>query len=282
MATRSINNTAINFGLVNVPVGVHTARTSHDVEFHQHHGGAGGCYGSVGQKRVCKSCEKEVAYVDIVSGFVRGEDDIVYMTKDEVDTVEREAGKSLDVVQFCHADEIDTMLYEAPFYLVPKDDSLKGYRLICRVLHESDRVGIVRYTARGTTHLAALRVIGDAETGTLVLQNISWPDEIREPDFEILSKKIELPIAEVKMAHKVIESMLEPFVPEEHVDSFNERLRAVLDAKAAHTEVPEMESEGEVPEDVSDLMAALEASLKRHPAGKGKGRKATTKTAKTA
>ena len=281
MATRSINNTAINFGLVNVPVGVHTARTSHDVEFHQHHGGAGACYGRIGQKRVCKSCEKEVDYNDIVSGYERGEGDVVYMTKDEVDTVEREVGKALDVVQFCHADEIDTMLYEAPFYLVPKDESLKGYRLICRVLHEADQVGIIRYTARGKTHLAALRVVSYGDDEVLVLQNISWPDEIRPADFEILSKKVELPIAEVKMAHKVIESMLEPFVPEEHVDAFNERLVAVLDAKAAHTEAPEMEHD-EVPEDVSDLMAALEASIKRHPAGKGKGRKATTKTAKTA
>jgi len=155
---RSINNTSINFGLVNVAVKVYAATENHDVKFHQRHGGQAGCRGLLGRQNVCKDCGQVVEFGDIVKGFdVDGA--TVILTGDELAAVENEAGKALEVVQFVHAEEVDPMLLQAPYYLEPSAASLSGYALLREVLTETDRVGMVRYTHRGRTHLAVLRCV---------------------------------------------------------------------------------------------------------------------------
>jgi DNA end-binding protein Ku len=266
---RSINNTSINFGLVNVAVKVYAATENHDVKFHQRHGGQAGCRGLLGRQNVCKDCGQVVEFGDIVKGFdVDGA--TVILTGDELAAVENEAGKALEVVQFVHAEEVDPMLLQAPYYLEPSAASLSGYALLREVLTETDRVGMVRYTHRGRTHLAVLRCAG----AVLVLHNIAWPDELRAPEFAILTRKVTLEPKAVKMATQLVESMMATFDGAELVDVYQRRLAAVVEAKAVDTPLPVVSAasaDGGV-EDVSDLLAALEASIKRHPAGEGRGK----------
>ncbi|MGO9254576.1 MAG: hypothetical protein ACLP5J_25255 [Mycobacterium sp.] len=111
----------------------------------------------------------------------------------------------------------------------------------------------------------------------MMLQQIAWADEIRDPgEFAILDKPVELDPKAEKMAHALVESMLGEFNHVEHTDTYVERVRELVNAKAAGTTVTVREEKAAT-EDVSDLLAKLEESVRRHPAGKGTA-KAKTKT----
>lgn len=127
--------------------------------------------------------------------------------------------------------------------------------LLRTVLEESQRVALVRYTMR-TTRMAVLRVMGNV----LVLQNLTWPDEVRPADFAILAQKVVLKPRAIKVAHQIVESMLGVFDANDWTDTYTQRLTEVITAKALNTEASPVEHDA--PEDVSDLIAALEASVK--------------------
>ena len=256
---RATFNTSLSFGLVNVPVKAYTATESHDIKFHQRHGGAGGCGGSVGKRDVCKQCEQTVAYADIAKGIERDER-VVTFTREELAAIERDSDRVIDVLQFVHAEQINPLTLEAPYYLEPTKESLEGYVLLREVLTESDRVGVVRYTHRGVTHLAALRVIGKVIT----LQNVIWADELRVPDFAILEKNVTLNQNALKMAHRVVESMMaDDFDPAAHTDTYRERVAVAIEARFSNAELPTPAEEKAAEADVSDLLAALEASIQK-------------------
>ena len=271
---RSIKKGPIRFGLVGVGVRMYTATESHDIEFHTHHAG---CLGAIRQLRKCETCGEIVEYHDIVSGReVNGR--LVTVTKDEQTALEEEAGSGFEVLEFVHRSEIDPIMFEATYYLEPEDPKSKanveGYALLRTVLAESDRVGIVEFTYRQRTRTGVLRVLGD---NTLAIHTMRWIDEVRPTDeLKGVHEKVELNPKFVKTAHAVLESMLGEFEPEQYVDTYRDRLSALLDAKAADAPYVAAPAE-QATEDVSDLLAALEASIKRHPAGKKRARKAPAK-----
>lgn len=263
---RSMANTSISFGLVNVPVKVYKATEDHRVSFHQYHGG--GCNGAVGQQRLCKTCGEVIEYGDIVKGVERDDGELVIVTPEELAAVERETSAGIEMLQVVPAEQVnDPIISESVYYLVPDAKSLQGYTLLREVLQESDRVAVVRYVMRDVAHMAVLRVRGKV----LILQQIVWADEIREPEFAILDKPVELAPKTVKAAQQLLESMLGEFNHTEHTDGYVEHVRELVDAKAAGTMPAAVQAE-EKAEDVSDLLAALEKSIASHPAGKAKSR----------
>lgn len=258
---KSMLNTQITFGLVSIPVKVHRATESHSVESHQHHGG--GCGGSVGYNRVCKSCEQPVEWADIVKGYETVGGEVVIITADELAAVEHETVAGIEVLQFVHADEISPMILDTPHYLAPDPGkrkggaNLQGYALLRQVLAESHRVAVARYVLREAAHMAVLRVEGNV----LVLQNLCWADELRAPAWPELDKRIELEPKMVKAAHALVESMMGSFVHTEYTDGYTERVRELVKNKAAGVAPVSAEQDEVGTADVSDLLAALEASV---------------------
>lgn len=248
---RAIKKTSLSFGLVNVPVGMYKATESHDVAFKQHHGG---CGGGIGMVRVCKECEQEVAWADIVKG-IDMDGTLVIVEPEELKSLEGEQVPAVEVLQFIDADEIDPISYESPYYLAPDKTSLEGYALIRQVLAESKKSGLVKFALRGRESLGLLRVSGNL----LVIHTLAWPDEIREPDFAILNKPVKLKPKMLEMAHALVNAMSEPFVAEDHVDAYTGRVQEFLQAKAAG-EPFEPHPAGAEPV-VDDLLAALEATI---------------------
>jgi DNA end-binding protein Ku len=260
---RSINNTSLSVGLVNVPVKMYAASESHDVKFGQRHGGT--CGGAVGRRDVCKDCGAAVDYGDIVNG-IEVDGKTVTLSRDEIAAVESDAGKAITILSFAHADEINPLTLGAPYYLEPDGAGLEGYALLRETLTEGRHVGVCQYTQRGKTHLCVLRAVNDV----LVVQHMLWADELRAPEFAVLGKQVTLRPALLKMAQQLVESMLEPFNAADYVDTYTQRLTEVVNAKAAGA-APAAAADAAM-EDVSDLIAALEASMKRHPAGKRRGK----------
>lgn len=276
---RSIWKGSIAFGLVNVPVKVYSATEDHDIKFHQVHAKDNG---RIRYQRVCEKDGEVVEYRDIARAYESDDGQMVVITDDDIATLPEERSREIEVLEFVPADEVDPMLFDRSYFLEPDSKSSKSYVLLAKTLAETDRMAIVHFTLRNKTRLAALRVKDFGKRDVMVIHTLLWPDEIRDPDFPVLDKKVEIKPAELKMAGQVVESMAEEFNPDRYHDDYQEQLHELVQAKLEGGEaftVEEQPKQLDETEDVSDLLAKLEASVKARSGGDDSTKKASAKKA---
>ena len=276
MPPRAMWKGAISFGLVTIPVAVFPATEEKGLRFNQLHDAD---MGRIRYKRVCSIDGEEVDYEHIVKGYEVEKDRYVVLTDEDLDAVPVESSRAIDIQQFVDLDEIDPMLFKKSYYLVTDETGAKAYALLRKALAEENKVGIAKVSFRDKEHLAALRF----KDQVFVLETMYWPDEIRAADFETLETDGKVRANEVAMAKQLIESLSEPWNPDQYRDEYREALLDIVERKLAGEPV-------EVPEEVQparvvDLMAALKASVEaakaRTPAEKpaAKAKPAARKTA---
>jgi len=277
---RSIWKGAITFGLVNVPVKVYSATEDHDIKFRQVHAKDNG---RIRYRRVCEECGEVVDYGDIARAYESDDGRMVVITDDDIANLPEERDHEIEVLEFVPAGDLDPLLYDRSYFLEPASKSIKSYVLLAKTLAETDRVAIVHFALRNKTRLAALRVKDFSKREVMVVHTLLWPDEIRDPDFPALDTKVEIKPAELKMAGQVVESMADDFASDRYRDTYQDQLQELIAAKLEGGEAftPEDHpAELDATEDVSDLLAKLEASVqKRSAAGKTPAKKAQAKKA---
>ncbi|PQM53999.1 Ku protein [Mycolicibacter virginiensis] len=282
---RSIWKGSIAFGLVNVPVKVYSATEDHDIKFRQVHAKD---HGRIRYRRVCEECGEVVDYGDIARAYESDDGRMVVITDDDIANLPEERDHEIAVLEFVPTADLDPMLYDRSYFLEPATKSIKSYVLLAKTLAETDRVAIVHFTLRNKTRLAALRVKDFSKREVMVVHTLLWPDEIRDPDFPALDTKVEIKPAELKMAGQVVESMADDFDPDRYHDTYQEQLHELIAAKLEGDEAftpEERPAELDATEDVSDLLAKLEASVKKRsaavkePAAKAPAKKAAAKKA---
>jgi DNA end-binding protein Ku len=260
---RSIWKGSVAFGLVNVPVKVYSATEDHDLKFHQVHAQDNG---RIRYQRVCQDCGEVVDYRDIAKAYEADSGQTVVITDEDIATLPEERSHEIEVLEFVPAAQIDPMWYDRSYYLEPDGKSAKSYVLLAKALTETDRVAIVHFALRNKTRLAALRVREFAKRNVMVVHTLLWPDEIRDPVFPSLDAEVDVRPAELKMAGQVVDSMAGDFKPEQFTDTYQDQLHELVAAKLAGGEAF---TEAEKParlddtDDVSDLLARLEASVRR-------------------
>ncbi len=260
---RSIWKGSIAFGLVNVPVKVYSATEDHDLKFHQVHAKDNG---RIRYRRVCDECGEIVEYRDIAKAYESDTGQTVVITEEDIATLPEEHSREIEVLEFVPAGDIDPLLYDRSYYLEPDGKSPKSYVLLAKALSETDRVAIVHFALRNKTRLAALRVRTFAGRNVLVVHTLLWPDEVREPDFPGLQTDVEMRAAELTMAGQVLESMADDFHPERYTDTYQHQLAELVESKLTGGQAfanPESTAAPDETEDVSDLLARLEASVRR-------------------
>ena len=276
---RSIWKGSIAFGLVNVPVKVYSATEDHDVKFHQVHEKDNG---RIRYKRTCEVCGEIVEYRDIARAYESDDGQMVIITDEDIATLPEERSREIEVLEFVPASDIDPMMYDKSYFLEPEGKSSKSYVLLTKTLKETERVAIVHFALRNKTRLAALRVQDFSKRDVMIIQTLLWPDEIRDPDFPVLDQKIEVKPAELKMASQVVESMTDDFNPDRYHDDYQEQMHELIQAKLEGGEAfttEEQPKELDETEDVSDLLAKLEASVKARREGGGGGSEKPAKKA---
>lgn len=265
---RSIWKGSVSFGLVNVPVKVYSATEDHDIKFHQVHAKDNG---RIRYKRTCEVCGEVVEYRDIARAYDSDDGQTVIITDEDIATLPEERSREIEVVEFVPADQLDPMMYDKSYFLEPDSKSTKSYVLLAKTLAETDRVAIVHFALRNKTRLAALRVKDFSKRDVMVVHTLLWPDEIRDPDFPSLDKDVDIKPAELKMAGQVVESMTDDFKPDQFRDDYQEQLHELVQAKLEGGEAFTVEEQptdlDESTEDVSDLLAKLEASVKARGSG---------------
>jgi DNA end-binding protein Ku len=261
---RAIWSGAISFGLVNIPVKLYSAVSRKTVRFHQLDSEDNQ---RIQQKRVNPRTGEEVAYEKLVKGYEVGPDRYVVITPEELDSLEPEKSRSIDIEDFVQLEEIDPIFYDHPYYLVPGTGASKAYQLLLDAMQEAGKVAIARVVLRSKEHLVAIRPRDDV----LTMETMLFADEVVSPDdlddMPEDGKAGKTTKRELDMAKQLIDSLSGEFEPGKYRDEYRDRVLDLIERKAQGEEIV-IEAPPEEPKEVPDLMAALEASI---ASAKGQG-----------
>ena len=263
---RAMWSGAVSFGLVSVPIKVYSATTNHDIRFHQVHATDGG---RIKYKRTCSIDGEEVDYADIVKGFETDDGELITLDETDLDCAAHRAGHEIDVVEFVPADQIDPLLFDKSYYLEPEAKAAKPYALLREALVQTDRMAVVRVALRQRETLALLRV----RDKVIVLQTMLWPDEVREPEFDILDAEVDLRPQELTMAASLVESLgrrVRSVPVPRRVPRRGGRADRAQATTGESRPAPVAEKPADDGDSMTDLLSALQASVE---AARSKGGK---------
>jgi len=253
---RSIWSGAISFGLVNVPIKLYSAVSRKTVRFHQLNAETGN---RIQQKRVDPESGEEVAYEQIVKGYELTRDRYVIVKPEELEALDPERTRTIDIEDFVDLEEIDPIYYDHPYYLVPDKGAAKAYGLLLGAMERAGKVAIARVVLRSKEQLVAIRPAADL----LMMETMIFHDEV-VPSDEIdelpEAKELKASDRELKMAEQLIGSLSSEFDPSRYHDEYREKVLELIERKAQGEEIA-VQPEAPAPAKVPDLMAALEASL---------------------
>jgi DNA end-binding protein Ku len=277
---RAIWSGAISFGLVNIPVKLYSAVSQKTVRFHQIDAESGQ---RIRQQRINPESGEEIPYEQIVKGYEISPDRYVTITRDELESLEPQKTRSIDIEQFVDLEQIDPIFYDHPYYLAPDKGAGKAYKLLLDAMDEADKVAIARVVIRSKESLVALR----SYRGAITMETMLFPDEVVQPDsideLAAVDGDVKTTKRELDMAKQLIESLSGDFDPDQYTDQYRERVLELIERKAAG-EVISIEKPAAEPQKVPDLMAALEASIaaskspaKKRSRANGARKKATAK-----
>ena len=263
MATgsRTLWKGAITFGLVHIPVGLHTAATSEGVDFDWLDKRT---MDPVGYKRVNKRTGKEIDKDNIVKGVEYEDGKYVIISPDEVEAVFPKTTQTIEIERFIDANEMPFIFLERPYFVAPVNKSDKVYALLRETLVATGKIGLAKVVIATKQYLAALVASGPA----LVLNLLRWGDEVKTLDSLDLppAGKKNVSAAELKMATQLVKEMSGPWKPEDFKDEFRIQVMKLVEKKAKAGEGKTvLEPEEEAPQsgaEVIDLTALLKRSLK--------------------
>ena len=256
---RAIWSGAISFGLVNVPVKLYSAVSRKSVRFHQLDERNGV---RIQQKRVNPQTGEEVPYEQIVKGYEISPEQYVVITPEELEALDREKTRTIDIEGFVDLDEIDPIYFDHPYYLVPDKGADKAYNLLREAMEQAGKVAIARVVIRSKESLVAIRPAGQV----LTMSTMLFHDEVVPPESigelpEAKAKDAKANKRELEMAEQLIASLSDDFEPEKYRDEYRERVLDLIERKAEGEEIA-IQPPAEAPTKVPDLMAALEESIK--------------------
>ncbi|MCB5177779.1 non-homologous end joining protein Ku [Streptomyces antimicrobicus] len=266
---RSIWNGAISFGLVSIPIKLVNATENHSVSFRQIHLSDGG---RVRYRKVCELDGEELSADEIGKGYEEADGSIIPITDADLATLPLPTAKTIEIVSFVPASEIDPLQMDAAYYLAANGVSAaKPYTLLREALKRSDRVAVAKFALRGRERLGMLRVVDDV----IAMHGLLWPDEIRAPEGVAPETKVTIRDAELDLADALMATLGEVDMDSLH-DDYREAVEAMIAAKSGEAIEPEMPSAAAGGgAQVIDLMAALEKSVRAAKASRGEGTEGT-------
>ena len=251
---RAIWTGSLSFGLVNIPVEVHTAVRENRPHFRMLHAKD---KSPINFQRVCQKDGEEVAWDDLVRGFEYERGHFVVLTKEDLATAALEKTRRIDILDFVEADTIDDRYFDKPYYLVPGKGGDMAYALLREAIRDSKRIGIAKFILREVQHLCAVEVVGDA----LVLSTLRFADELVDVDTLRLPRTPQFKKKELDMATTLVENLADEWKPEKYTDDYRENLMKVIKAKMKGKEAHLVADTPSRSPKVVDLMERLRASL---------------------
>jgi DNA end-binding protein Ku len=262
---------AISFGLVTIPVTLHSAvREQGGISFNQLHAKDNS---RIRYKKVCEREGKEVPAAEIVKGYEYEKGKYIVISDEELEQAERATSRSFEIAAFVKEDNVDPRYFDKPYYLAPMPGGEKAYALLRETMERTGSLGVGSFVLRKKTHLAGLKAVGEA----LVLEIMRYERELVDVRELRIPEVKDLRPQELKMAEQLVENLSEPFEPSKFRDVYTESLMQVIQAKLKGKKAELPEADEPEMDGVIDLMARLQESIKE--SGKKSGAPAAKKKA---
>ena len=252
MKVAAYHKGAISFGLVHIPVALHTATQDNDIHFNQLCKEDGS---RVRYKKVCANCGKEVGSDGIVKGFEFAPGEYVTMTDEDFEKAKTPKDKIIQILHFADLSSICPIYFDKTYQEVPETGGDKAYELLRRAMLDEQKVAIAKTVMGNSEKLLALIPTNKG----LLIETLFFADEVKEMPKEPAHP--ELNERELTMAKTLINSMVQEFQPEQYHDEYQARLRQIIEDKIAGKEI--VQTPAEQPANVIDIMEALKASIEQ-------------------
>jgi DNA end-binding protein Ku len=252
MPPRAIWTGTIAFGLVNVPVRLYSAIQDHTLHFHFVHAKDDS---RIGYEKICKAEGKPVPDDEIVRAFEYDKGEYVYMTDEDFEAAKAEGFRTIDIRDFVSYEQIDPILFRHTYYVGPQEGSERVYSLLRQAMEDSGLAAIAKFNMRDRQHLGCLRV----REALLTLEQMYFADEVRSVE-DVRPDDVKIDKRELDMAAELIERFTGEFEPDRYRDTYRDTLCEIITAKREGKEIHVPPAEE--PEEPTDLMAALRASIR--------------------
>jgi len=251
---RSIWSGSISLGLVNIPINLISATSSVGLDFKLVNS-EDLC--PINYARVCRRTGKEIPYEQIARAYEYKKNQFVILEDSDFEAANVKKYNFIQIVSFLDTNRIDKIYYEKPYFLKPQAGAERAYKLFYEVLKQTNKSAIGKFVLRNREHLAAIEPLKDM----LLLYQLRFDQEIKTQDFEIPEFNLER--KEIDLARALVENMSEPVDLSKFRDTYTDELMQVIKRKAEGKEI--MQPERISPEQIPDLVNALEQSLKITP-----------------
>jgi len=256
----------LTFGLISIPIRLFSAARTERISLNQLHNV---CKTRIRMPLYCPQCDKQVPRNEIVKGYEYEKDQYVLFNEEELDKIEPQSARAMEILEFVKVDEIDPLYYDASYYVTPEDEGKKAYQLLLAAMEESGYAAIAKLTMHQREHIVVVRPRANGMT----LHTMYYTNEIREvAEYGQSDKSAEPKPQEKKLAEQLIESLAAKFEPEKYKDQYQDSMRGLIEAKQQGQEVAEAPHPKLAP--VIDLMEALKKSIAdKQPSAATSGRK---------
>ncbi len=242
----------LTFGLISMPIRLFSGARSSGISFNMLHRDD---LQRVKQQYYCPADNRVVERSEIVKGFEYRKDEYVVIDPEEIKRIEPKTAKTMEILEFVKAGEVDPVYFESSYYLMPEEAGRRPYALLTKALEESEYVAIAKLTMHNREYTVFLR----PHEGGMMLHTMYYEEEVKKVE-GFGAPDVELKDSEVKVAHQLIEALAAKWEPEKFHDDFQENLKKLIQTKLEGGEVAEVEQPKKLAP-VVDLMAALKASL---------------------
>jgi DNA end-binding protein Ku len=261
-STRTLWKGAISFGLVHIPVTLHSATAEHRMKFKLLDKET---MNPVGNKQVNKATGESMQKEEIVKGFEYEKDQYVTVSPDEIKAALPKSTQTIEIEAFVDGSQISTVFYNKPYYVAPAAKGQKPYLLLLETMKRTGKIGIAKVVISTRQHLAALIPAG----GGLVLELLRWADEVRDTaGLPLPDEDTKVSDKELRMAEQLVNELEGKFKPDEYHDEFRDKLQQLVDEKVKagqgeHIMKPLEGEEVSSSADVIDLTELLRRSLRK-------------------
>lgn len=248
---------SISFGLVNIPIKLHTATEDKDIKLRTLHKA---CNSPIKYEKHCPTCEIEVKPEEIVKAYEYSKGKFVILEEEELEKLKKEnEERAVEIIDFVKMDEIDPIYFDKTYFMSPNEGGSKAYSLLRKALQDSGKVGLAKIIIRSKEQLAVIRVYEN----TLLMATIYFPDEVRNAsDVPNIPADIAVSEKELDTAIMLINQLTSHFQPEKYTDEYRSALMELIESKRTEEEIVAPTAKDPA-SNVTDLMAILQASIER-------------------
>jgi Ku protein len=271
LAPRAYWKGYLKLSLVSCPIAMYPATSEREkIRFHQLHKQSGN---RIRYKKVDADTGREVENDDIVKGYEVSKGEFIEIEPEELEAVEIESRRIIDIERFVPQDDIDELYINNPYYIVPDGEvGQEAFAVIREAIRKEGVVGLARVVFTSREHIIALKARSKGMLGV----TLRYPYEVRkEEEYFDDIEDVRVPKDMLELAIHIVETKQGKFDPEKFDDRYEDALKSLIKKKQKGEKIERPKEQA--PSNVVSLMDALRQSVQAGRSGAGGRRKAQTK-----